>query len=57
MSVRRVALDDGKDEKAINIELKEDYKKGLFGNVEAGYGTEERYDGKINLNKFRSVCI
>ena len=45
-------IDDGQEEKAINIELKEDYKKGLFGNIEAGYGTEDRYDGKINLNKF-----
>ncbi len=45
-------IDDGQDEKAINIELKEDYKKGLFGNIEAGYGTDDRYDSKINLNKF-----
>ncbi|NND05271.1 MAG: outer membrane beta-barrel protein [Saprospiraceae bacterium] len=45
-------IDDGADEKAINIELKEDHKKGVFGNVAAGYGTKDRYEGKANLNKF-----
>ncbi|MCB0686041.1 MAG: outer membrane beta-barrel protein [Saprospiraceae bacterium] len=45
-------IDDGQDEKAINIELKEDHKKGIFGNIEGGYGTNDRYESKINLNKF-----
>ena len=45
-------IDDGQEEKAINIELKEDYKNGTFGNLEAGYGTEGRNDNKLNLNKF-----
>lgn len=45
-------IDDGQDEKAINIELKEDHKKGLFGNAAAGYGTNDRFQSKINLNKF-----
>ncbi len=45
-------IDDGQEEKAINLELKEDHKKGVFGNLAAGYGTEERYDTRINLNKF-----
>jgi len=45
-------IDDGEREKTINLELKEDYKKGYFGNVKAGYGTDERYDGKLSLNRF-----
>ena len=45
-------IDDGADEKAINIQLKEDHKKGVFGNVAAGYGTKDRYEAKVNLNKF-----
>jgi len=45
-------IDDGADEKAINIQLKEDHKKGVFGNVAAGYGTKDRYEAKANLNKF-----
>ncbi|MCB0665759.1 MAG: TonB-dependent receptor [Saprospiraceae bacterium] len=45
-------IDDGQDEKAINIELKEDHKKGVFGNVAAGYGSDNRYESKVTLNKF-----
>ncbi|MCH5600511.1 hypothetical protein [Niabella ginsengisoli] len=30
---------------AMNIKLKEDKKKGMFGKVGAGYGTEDRYTG------------
>jgi Outer membrane protein beta-barrel family/Carboxypeptidase regulatory-like domain len=45
-------VDDGQDEKTINIELKEDKKSGYFGNVMAGYGTDDRYEGKAMLNRF-----
>jgi len=53
-------VDDGEDTKTINLELKEDKKKGYFGNVKAGYGTSDRVDrgngdsknlsGGLNLN-------
>ena len=45
-------IDDGQEEKTINLQLKADAKAGYFGNVAAGYGTSERYEGKLNLNKF-----
>lgn len=45
-------IDDGQEEKAINIELKEDHKNGLFGNVMAGYGTDQRFSTKATINKF-----
>ncbi|MBX2814871.1 MAG: outer membrane beta-barrel protein, partial [Saprospiraceae bacterium] len=45
-------IDDGQDEKAINLELKEDHKKGVFGSLTAGYGTEERYQSKAQINRF-----
>lgn len=45
-------VDDGNEEKTINLTLKEDKKKGMFGNVSAGYGTEDRFDGKANINRF-----
>ncbi|MDH3243561.1 MAG: TonB-dependent receptor, partial [Saprospiraceae bacterium] len=35
-------IDDGQEEKAINLELKEEHKKGVFGSLSAGYGTEDR---------------
>ncbi|MDX1407331.1 MAG: outer membrane beta-barrel protein, partial [Saprospiraceae bacterium] len=52
-------IDDGERSKTINLELKEDKKKGMFGAIEAGYGhdageiaDEGRYSTKLNLNRF-----
>jgi len=45
-------VDDGLRSKTINLKLKEDFKKGAFGSVTGGYGTDERYEGKFNLNSF-----
>lgn len=45
-------IDDGKREKTINLQLKEDYKKGYFGTLNGGAGTENRYALKGNVNKF-----
>lgn len=45
-------VDDGKKEKAMNLELKEEYKKGSFGKVTAAVGTEERWAGRGNYNRF-----
>lgn len=45
-------IDDGKREKTINLQLKKDYKKGYFGTLNGGAGTENRYALKGNVNKF-----
>ncbi len=45
-------IDDGERTKTINLALKDDRKAGYFGNVEGGYGTKDRFEGKTNLNKF-----
>ena len=45
-------VDDGEREKTINLELKEDRRQGQFGTVEAGYGTDDRYKGRLSLNRF-----
>ncbi|MEO0895916.1 MAG: outer membrane beta-barrel family protein [Bacteroidota bacterium] len=45
-------VDDGQVNQTINLELKEDKKKGAFGTLEAGYGTDERYQLKGNINRF-----
>jgi len=45
-------IDDGMEQKAINLKLKDDKKQGYFGNVTGGYGTTDRYEGKFNLNRF-----
>lgn len=45
-------IDDGVKEKTINLELKEDKRNGAFGNVMAGYGTNDRFQGKASINRF-----
>jgi hypothetical protein len=47
-------IDDGERNKTINLKLKEDKKHGSFGKVEAGYGSDNRYTGKFQLNRFSS---
>lgn len=48
-------FDDGNSEKTINLKLKQDKKKGWFGKATAGGGTNDRYDGKFNLNSFKGA--
>jgi len=45
-------IDDGAEEKTINLKLKKDYKNGGFGTVGLAGGTESTYDGKLNYNRF-----
>jgi hypothetical protein len=52
-------IDDGKKEKTVNLELKEEFKKGGFGKVTAGAGpasndVSTRFEGKGSYNKFNS---
>ena len=46
-------FDDGNNEKAINLKLKKDKKKGVFGKITAGAGTDGRYEGRFNINSFK----
>ena len=45
-------VDDGKKDKAMNLELKEEFKKGAFGKITAAIGTSERWAGRGNYNRF-----
>lgn len=50
-------VDDGRKEKTVNLELKEEFKKGGFGKVTAGAGPASnglpvRADARGNYNKF-----
>jgi hypothetical protein len=45
-------VDDGQEETTINLELKEDKRNGLFGNISGGVGTDSRYEGKSMINRF-----
>lgn len=49
---RLTGVDDGEDETVINLTVKKGMNEGWFGNVEAGYGTDDRYMGSFNVNRF-----
>lgn len=49
---RLTGVDDGEEETVINLTVKKGMKNGWFGNVQAGYGTDERYKGTFNVNRF-----
>ena len=45
-------VDDGKEEKVMNLELKDEFKKGSFGKITGAVGTEERWAARGNYNRF-----
>lgn len=49
---RMTGVDDGEEETVINLTVKKDRRNGWFGNAEAGYGTDDRYRGTFNINRF-----
>jgi hypothetical protein len=46
-------MDDGSRTKAINLKLKKEKKRGVFGQLSTGYGTKERYNENMRLNHFK----
>lgn len=51
---RLTGVDDGEEETVINLTVKKDMNNGWFGNVSAGYGTDDRYQGSFIVNNFRN---
>jgi hypothetical protein len=47
-------IDDGQKIKTINLELKEDKKKGYFGKIEAGGGDEGYFQNQAMINAFKA---
>lgn len=45
-------IDDGSRQKALNLQLKEDKKNALFGDVMAGGGSNERWQGSAKAYRF-----
>ena len=45
-------IDDGTRNKTVNLELKEDKKKGVFGDVLAGYGSGQTYKASGKVYRF-----
>ncbi len=48
-------FEDGDYEKTINLKLKKDKKKGMFGKASAGGGNNDRYEGRFNINSFKGA--
>ena len=48
-------FEDGNYEKTINLKLKKDKKKGVFGKISGGAGDKDRYAGKFNVNSFKGA--
>ena len=46
-------IDDGSRTRTINIKLKKDRKKGIFGRMNAGVGTSDRYEASGSFNMFK----
>ncbi|MES1218173.1 MAG: TonB-dependent receptor, partial [Bacteroidota bacterium] len=46
-------IDDGSRTKTVNIKLKKDRNKGVFGRALAAYGDQGRYEGNLSINKFK----
>jgi len=49
---RFTGIDDGERDRTVNLELKDDYKQGMFGNTTLGYGPDDKFQGHTNLNRF-----
>ncbi|WP_258100804.1 TonB-dependent receptor domain-containing protein [Marinoscillum pacificum] len=47
-------IDDGNEQKTINLALKEDKKDGTFGKITGAYGTDNRFQAKANINRFNA---
>lgn len=49
---KNTGIDDGQRDKVINLTLKEDKKRGWFGNAAAAGGSSDRYLAQLNMNHF-----
>ncbi|MDR1097453.1 MAG: outer membrane beta-barrel protein, partial [Tannerella sp.] len=45
-------FDDGDEEAVINLTIKPGMKQGWFGNSMLGYGSKDRYEGNLMVNRF-----
>ncbi|MEM6396995.1 MAG: TonB-dependent receptor [Bacteroidota bacterium] len=48
-------IDDGEENTTINLEMKEEFKAKVFGDLEAGYGNNDRYRGGAKLFRISEV--
>ncbi|MDR0962910.1 MAG: outer membrane beta-barrel protein [Mediterranea sp.] len=51
-NARITGIDDGEEEQVLDLTVKKGMNQGWFGNADAAYGTEDRYAGRVMLNRF-----
>ena len=49
---RITGVDDGEERTVLDFAIKKNKKRGWFGNIDGGYGTHDRYTGRIMVNRF-----
>lgn len=50
---RITGIDDGDEEPVLDLTVKKGMKKGWIGNLIAGYGSKERYEGGAMVSRFK----
>ncbi len=50
---RITGIDDGDEETVLDLTVKKGMKQGWIGNLIAGYGSEERYEGGAMVSRFK----
>ena len=49
---RITGIDDGEEQTVLDLEVKKDKRRGWFGNVDGAYGTHNRYNARVMVNRF-----
>ncbi|MBR1668031.1 MAG: TonB-dependent receptor [Bacteroidaceae bacterium] len=49
---RITGIDDGEEETVLDLTIKKGFQQSWFGNIDAGYGTENLYSGRLMINRF-----
>ena len=49
---RITGVDDGEERTVLDLAIKKNRKRGWFGNIDGGYGTHDRYSGRLMVNRF-----
>ena len=49
---RVTGIDDGEEETVLDLTVKKGMNNGWFGQINGGVGTEHRYNGRANINRF-----
>ena len=49
---KMTGFDDDEEETIINLTVKPGMKQGWFGNAYGGYGSKDRYEGNVMVNRF-----